>query len=91
MPHRALNDALKRLQDELNTAQSMDPASIQKLEALQTQIEEVLAQSANLRKEHAPHELMGRLEEFAKAFETTHPRLTLLANNLITTLSNMGI
>ena len=91
MPHRALNDALQRLQDELNAAEPMDPASIERLEALQTQIEEVLAQSGNPRKEHTPHELMGRLEEFAKAFETTHPHLTSPANNLINTLSNMGI
>jgi hypothetical protein len=82
---RCMSDKLKReleeLQTELRNIDSEDP----KLQNLADQIQHALTEDLK----DLP--LVEPLREVAETFEVKHPQLTALINNVMTSLSNIGI
>jgi len=75
-----LNQALKDLQDELNRLAPVYP----ELQPLRDKTKEALSVG-----EH--HSVIAELKESAGKFEVRHPELTAIINNVMNTLSGMGI
>lgn len=81
---RKLDEDLKRLRSELENA---DEATRKRMEALVEKVEQRLAEGEG----KAAQGLLQELEEEIMQFEIEHPRLTAILNDLMVTLSNMGI
>ncbi|MBI9021255.1 MAG: DUF4404 family protein [Verrucomicrobia bacterium] len=76
-----LKQALEELQNELTQMGSHEP----KLQKLADDVQVALKESA------ADVPLVDSLRDAAEAFEAHHPQLTALINNVMTSLSNIGI
>ena len=76
-----LKQALKELHDELQKLGSGEP----KLQKLAEEVQAALHEHG----EDVP--LVDSLRDAAETFETRHPQLTALANNVMNSLSNIGI
>ncbi len=76
-----LRQALEELRDELNQIGSNDP----KIKKLTDDVQNALAEN----KEEIP--LADSLRDTAETFEARHPQLTALINNVMNSLSNIGI
>ncbi|HHJ38275.1 MAG: hypothetical protein AXA67_13935 [Methylothermaceae bacteria B42] len=83
-----LREGLEALRSEIKNLQGTDAASKQRLEDLAERVEKQLAKTGE-KNEH--HNLIQELEEEIMRFEVAHPRLTAIINDLMVTLSNMGI
>ncbi len=81
---RKLDEDLKRLRSELENA---DETTRKRMEALVEKVEQRLAEGEG----KAAQGLLQELEEEIMQFEIKHPRLTAILNDLMVTLSNMGI
>ncbi|MDH3345766.1 MAG: DUF4404 family protein, partial [Kiritimatiellaceae bacterium] len=77
-----LKHGLTELQDELKKIDSDDP----KLARLANEVEEALTQTGE-----ATLALAHSLQHTAEEFEANHPQLTAIINNVMTSLSNIGI
>ncbi len=75
-----LKQALEELRDELKRIQPDDPT----LKTLQEKTARALDAG-----EHLP--LVEDLKETTERFETLHPQLTAIINNVMNSLSNIGI
>ena len=76
-----LKQALEDLQNELKQIGSDDP----KLQKLERDVQRTLKESA----EALP--LVDSLRDAAETFEVRHPKLTAIINNVMNSLSNIGI
>jgi len=76
-----LKQALEELQDELKQIGSVEP----KLQKLADDVQIALKE----RVETVP--LVDSLRDAAETFEARHPKLTALINNVMSSLSNIGI
>ncbi len=76
-----LKRSLEDLQNELNRINSEDP----KLQTLADHVQGALKKSV----EDVP--LVDSLRDTAETFEARHPQLTALINNVMSSLSNIGI
>lgn len=76
-----LNRALEELQDELKQIGGDDP----KLQKLAENVQHALDES----NDDLP--LVEDLKEATELFETRHPQLTAIINNVMNSLSNIGI
>ncbi len=76
-----LKQALEELHDELKQIGSSDP----KLQKLAADVQTALKEST----EDVP--LVDSLRDTAETFEARHPQLTALINNVMSSLSNIGI
>jgi hypothetical protein len=76
-----LKQALEELQDELKQIGGDDP----KLQRLAGHVHDTLKESA----EDIP--LIDSLRDAAETFEAHHPQLTAMINNVMSSLSNIGI
>jgi gas vesicle protein len=85
-----LRQDLQRLQEELRNTSTVDDESADVLRDLEGHIEEVLERSGEVPYPHR-HTLAQHMRDSAEYFEVSHPRLTALLNNVIFTLSNLGI
>ncbi len=83
-----LREGLEALRSEIKNLRGTDEASKQRLEDLAKRVEKQLAETGE-KNEH--HNLIQELEEEIMRFEVAHPRLTAIINDLMVTLSNMGI
>ncbi len=83
-----LRQGLEALRTEIKNLKGADGESKQRLEDLAERVEKQLAESGE-KNEH--HNLIKELEEEIMRFEVAHPRLTAIINDLMVTLSNMGI
>ena len=83
-----LKQSLQELNKEIEKAQVSDPVGEQRLGSLQENVQACLQHD-----EPAPqhHGLLAELTESAELFETSHPRLSELMNQLINMLGSMGI
>jgi len=77
-----LKKELQELKNELEDLKSADP----KLQKLAGDVDEVLAQT-----EDVSRELYNSLQQTAEEFEVQHPQLTAIINNIMTSLSSLGI
>ncbi len=76
-----LKQALEELHNELQQIGSSEP----KLQKLATDVQTALKESAK----DVP--LADSLRDTAETFEARHPQLTALINNVMSSLSNIGI
>lgn len=77
-----LKQNLEELKSELKTLNSEDP----KLQKLATDIDDALAETPEV-----SESLVQTLQHTAEEFEVNHPQLTAIINNVMTSLSNIGI
>jgi DNA repair ATPase RecN len=77
-----LKHGLEELKNELNLLDSNDP----KVKKLVSDVDEALNQTTE-----AAHALADSLQHVAEEFEVNHPQLTAIINNVMTSLSNIGI
>lgn len=82
-----LRNDLERLRSEVNQLSGGQPETRQRLDSLITDLEnridtEVSDNDGNL---------IEDISDYIKRFETEHPRATAILNDIMVTLSNMGI
>jgi len=88
MPEKILRDDIEKLRNEIANLSPDEDASKEKLESLLQDIESSLdAEEQN----ENQSELLAGLKESVNHFETEHPRATAIINDIMVTLSNMGI
>jgi len=83
-----LRDDLDRLRAELARLAGNDPQARDKLDRLIADIEDHVGQPDG-RTSHQG--LIAGLRDAIRQFETGHPRATAILNDIMVTLSNMGI
>jgi hypothetical protein len=88
MPEKRLQQDIERLRAELGKLAADDHATRERLNALISDLETRLA-----RPDDADHHrnLLDSVRRTIHQFETEHPRATAILNDIMVTLSNMGI
>ena len=89
MTEKKLNESLDKLRDEIRNISADDPEAREKLDRLIINIESGLNQQEDA--EVPEHGLVDHVKEAINDFETSHPRATAILNDIMVTLSNMGI
>lgn len=82
-----LENELVRLREEVNRLTEDDVESREKLNRLISEIEKKLDRE----REDDDQGLLDSAREALKHFEAEHPRATAILNDIMVTLSNMGI
>lgn len=83
MPHKEIKDSIGKLKQEL-----------EKTPQETSQFEELLEHAREGIERYTPdavQDLVGSLQREAKEFEVEHPQITALINQIMTSLSNLGI
>lgn len=88
MPENKLRNDIEKLRNEIKTLHADEDTSKEKLESILQEIESGL-EAKEENKEHS--ELLSGLKESVEHFEAEHPRATAIINDIMVTLSNMGI
>ena len=88
MSENKLRDDIEKLRDEIKTLNAGEDTSKEKLENLLQDIESGLETETQDKKQS---ELLAGLKESVGHFEAEHPRATAIINDIMVTLSNMGI
>jgi len=88
MPEKILRDDIEKLRNEIANLSPDEDASKEKLESLLQDIESALETEEQNKNQS---ELLAGLKESVNHFETEHPRATAIINDIMVTLSNMGI
>jgi len=88
MPEKILRDDIEKLRKEIENLSADEDASKEKLEQLLQDIESGLETEEQNKNQS---ELLAGLKESVGHFETEHPRATAIINDIMVTLSNMGI
>ena len=83
MPHKAVKHSIQELKTELENTPKETSFFEQTLDAARDGIEKYTPE--------AVQELLHTLQREADEFEVEHPRITALINNVMTSLSNLGI
>ena len=89
-PNRRLREQLERLEADLNKIDSVDEAGRDILHKLQQDVQDLLARSgedSGLQE----HPIAERLRQAIQHFEVTHPTLVGVMEQMVNTLSTMGI
>lgn len=79
---------LRELRKEIDKIDEVDEASEKKLNSLINSVEKKLSNSIDAEEDE---ELLSRLQSTIRHLEVSHPELTETMNNIMTTLSNMGL
>lgn len=87
MTHSKLKQSLQRLQAEIEDLRSVSDAEKNELEAIIGNIRQAL--DADEQSESA--DLQQSLKSAIVRLDASHPRLTAVLNDIMVTLSNMGI
>ncbi len=90
MDNEKFRQNLESLHTEIRNIQQIDDDSKDKLSKLASDIQQILKQGEDVSSEHHSN-LTKSLKDSIQYFEVSHPRLTAVMNNLINTLSDMGI
>ena len=85
MSNSELRAAVERLRREIDAMPSLDSASRQRLQAVLEAMRTDEPPSAT------PERRVDTVREAIEAFEASHPRTTAILNDILVTLSNMGI
>ncbi len=88
MPETKLRDDIEKLRNEIENLSANEDISKEKLEMLLQDIEYGLETEEQNKNQS---ELLAGLKESVEHFETEHPRATAIINDIMVTLSNMGI
>lgn len=83
MSREQLEHLLQRLRDELAALEKQGVQAQPQLKALVDDIEKQVAAE--------DHTVTGELKRRVEAFEVEHPRVTAILNDVMVTLSNLGI
>lgn len=83
-----IRSALERLRGELASLAREDTETRAHLESL---IDDIESKLENPEDEDQDEGLIDRLRDAIETFETTHPRATRILNDIMMTLSNLGI
>lgn len=86
MKNKKLHDDLKKLRNEINNVATDDIESRKKLNQILSDLQEKLEKPDN-----NDEGLVKDLKETIRHFEAEHPRATAILNDIMVTLSNMGI
>ena len=78
---------LERLRKEIQQVAASNPETYQKLNGLIADLERQITDDSG--KDHAS--LLDRVKDEITHFETAHPRATAILNDILVTLSNIGI
>lgn len=87
MPEQKLNKSLEELRQEINNLGGVDEQS----QARINQIIDRIQRRVNEPELIDQHDLVEDVEDAIRHFEISHPTLAGVLNNIMTTLSNMGI
>lgn len=87
MTQSELKQLLKRLQTEIEDLKTVSSTEKNELEALIRNIRQASGQD----EENAGTDLQESLNSAIARLEASHPRLTAVLNDIMVTLSNMGI
>lgn len=85
MPKEKANKLLHQLRTEIEQQASLPDNDKQRMGKLVQDIEQ------GLNEDKISEELNSKLADTVTEFEATHPRLTAIINDIMVTLSNMGI
>ena len=88
MPEKKLRDDIEKLRNEIENLGAEEDISKEKLEMLLKDIESCLETEEHSKNQS---ELLAGLKESVNHFEAEHPRATAIINDIMVTLSNMGI
>lgn len=88
MAEQKLHDDLKKLRNEINNIAADDTESREKLNQI---ISELESQLENTDGKVQDEGVLTSIRETIEHFETDHPRATAILNDIMVTLSNMGI
>jgi len=88
MPHNKLNSLIAKLKEEIAHLQDDQQGSRDQIELLINDLETHLATDGT---NMWPAEMTTRVGEELEQFETEHPQITGILNNIMVTLSSMGI
>lgn len=88
MSQEKLEKELEKLRAEIENLSSDDTTSREKLNQLISDLEKVLQSS---KEEEEDHGIVDNVREAINHFEAEHPRATAILNDIMVTLSNMGI
>ena len=86
MDNKELEKLLESLRNELQHTEGVDEKGLELLRGLDADLHHLLSHS-----EKAPASMLDRWRESVEHFEVTHPSLTQLLSDLMTSLSNAGI
>lgn len=88
MKNNELNDGLKKLRAEVDDVTSENAEAKHKLNTLINEIEKKIAEPDNTTHHN---NLIQDIKEAISQFESEHPRATAILNDIMVSLSNMGI
>ncbi|MCZ6804333.1 MAG: DUF4404 family protein [Proteobacteria bacterium] len=88
MPEKKLRDDIEKLRNEIENLSADEDTPKEKLEMLLQDIESGLETEE---KNKNQSDLLAGLKESVNHFEAEHPRATAIINDIMVTLSNMGI
>jgi DNA repair exonuclease SbcCD ATPase subunit len=88
MTNIKLKDELEKLRAEVKELATDNIEAIAKLETLISELEIKLEEPSD---EDHHNNLIANLKETITQFETEHPRATAILNDIMVSLSNMGI
>ncbi|BBL72440.1 DUF4404 family protein [Methylogaea oryzae] len=88
MSQQKLNDVIHELKNQIASLEVSDAQAKQKLQSLVEGLEEKLRSPADAGHHHG---LVEEVRDSVEHFEVEHPRITAILNDLMMTLSNMGI
>ena len=86
MKNKKLRDDLKKLRNEINHVATEDIESREKLNQILNDLQEKLEKP-----DDNDDGLVKDIKETIQQFEAEHPRATAILNDIMVTLSNMGI
>lgn len=88
MSQQKLTDTLQKLKDQIAGLALDDAEAKEKLQSLVDSLEEKLRSPQDAAHHHS---LVEEVRDSVQHFEVEHPRLTAILNDLMMTLSNLGI
>lgn len=88
MSQQKLNDAIDELKAQIAALELGDTQAKEKLQSLVEGLEEKIRSPEDTTHHHS---LVEEVRDSVEHFEVEHPRLTAILNDLMMTLSNMGI
>lgn len=88
MSREDLRSALKQLHEEIDRAKTGDATAFAHLNELVAELEQQLGDGA---RDLPGASIRERLQEHVEQFEVEHPRITGIVNDIMMTLSNLGI
>lgn len=88
MTNKDLHEQLEQLRAEIDRVAKNDTAAKDRMNELLGEVEKTVDASSE---EEIDDNLMENLREAVGQFETDHPRATAILNDIMVTLSNMGI